>query len=54
MVGGAGTMLKKLSIGLLSTFKNSEKFMITKCLEKVCLLKETDLKEMGLTLRGLG
>jgi len=32
MVGGAGKMLKKLSIGLLSSFKSGDKFLITKLL----------------------
>ena len=40
MVGGAGKMLKKLSIGLLSNFKSGDKFLITKLLEKVNNLKE--------------
>lgn len=32
MVGGAGKMLKKFSIGLLSNFKSGDKFVITKCI----------------------
>jgi hypothetical protein len=39
MVGGAGKMLKKFSIGLLSSFKSGDKFLITKLLEKVNNLK---------------
>ena len=30
MVGGAGKMLKKFSIGLLSNFKSGDKFLISK------------------------
>lgn len=31
MVGGAGKMLMKFSIGLLSNFKSGDKFLVTKC-----------------------
>ena len=53
MVGGAGKMLKKFSIGLLSNFKSGDKFLATKCIEKISSLKESELKEMGLSMSGI-
>lgn len=44
MVGGAGKMLMKFSIGLISNFKSGDKFLITKCIEKISGLKENDLR----------
>ena len=40
MVGGAGKMFKKFSIGLMSNFKTGDKFLITKYIEKISSLKE--------------
>lgn len=47
-------MLKKFSIGLFSNFKSGDKFLITKCIEKISSLKEGDLREMGLIMSSLG
>lgn len=44
MVGGAGKMLKKISIGFLSSFKSGDKFLVTKLLEKIPNLKEPELR----------
>ena len=54
VVGGAGKMLKKLSIGLLSNFKSGDKWLITKLVEKLGSLKEGELREMGLSMCSLG
>ena len=54
MVGGAGKMLKKMSIGLLSNFKSGDKFLLTKLVEKIGGLKEPELREMGLSMSALG
>lgn len=47
-------MLKKFSIGLLSNFKSGDKVLITKCIEKISGLKESELREMGLSMSSLG
>lgn len=54
MIEGSGKMLKKFTIGLLSNFKSGDKFVVTKYVEKVKDLRENDLKELGLSMRGLG
>lgn len=53
MVGGAGKMFKKFSIGLMSNFKSGDKFLVTKYVEKISSFKENELKEMGLIMSGL-
>jgi hypothetical protein len=54
VIGGSGKMVKKFALGLLSNFKSGDKFLITKYVEKVRELRENDLRELGLTVSGLG
>jgi hypothetical protein len=54
MIGGSGKMIKKFTMGFLSNFKSGDKFLVSKYVEKVRGLRESDLRELGLSISSLG
>lgn len=54
VIGGSGKMLKKFTMGLLSNFKSGDKFLVTKYVEKIREMRESDIRELGLSTLSLG
>ena len=54
MIGGSSKMLKKFTLGFINNFKSGDKFLVTKYIEKIRDLKESDLKQLDLSMRSIG